>query len=607
MPHYPRHLSSSCSSLSVIIILDCSPFNVSSFVLPINYSSCVWTTTTTTTTTNMSTKIFQHYALPLLVVLFTCNMCAAQLTWTLRSPTTATNPSARTGSSIGYLASGRQLVMFGGKDASGAVLQDTWMYYFDTNAWVPITATNTPPARHGAYYGMFKANGATTSRFVIAMGRDASGGQLNDAWVFDASVNAWSQITISGDVPSARIEAAGGFFGETGVLMIANGRSGDDVYSDSYKLDLNTGVWTKLTSNEQNLYNPTKPHPRYQPAGIPVSASKMVVFGGCLGDKGSVAGPCPYNDAWYVDASDKSWKQIAQKSDSSKTPVPRTSQSAFMWPGNKYVLFYGGKIEAEDQITRVDKPGSDEIAVLDGTSLDSTKWKRVKSNNAPSSVLEGSAFLTTADPSTVGVIVFGGKGASGLTSNIYTLTGSVDGAPEITGNNSWFSLLMIHAILMFVGWALFMPIGTILARYLSGSGNRLILISHIVFQTTGLLVGIAAFAVGMTAFKNSRFTNAYEILLLITLILGLLSFVSIGFMPALGTPRRKHWNIIHNGLGYLTMLVAATAISLLLFLIIVPQQVWIAWYVYLGVVLVVFAVLECFHRKRKVVHRDIKV
>lgn len=93
---------------------------------------------------------------------------------------------------------GNAFLLFGGQNATSAALDDTWeAVFFEPNLqWVRHVPSNRPPARRA--HAMARGPGGTV---VLFGGEDASGALLGDTWVF--AVNGqWSSIP--GPGPSAR-------------------------------------------------------------------------------------------------------------------------------------------------------------------------------------------------------------------------------------------------------------------------------------------------------------------------------------------------------------------------------------------------------------------
>lgn len=106
-------------------------------------------------------------------------------------------PSARTGHEMAWMPQRTdvELVMFGGVDASGVALGDTWV--FQNGSWSLQSPTVQPPARFGHVLAADYLRGC----LVMYGGMDSSGRLYRDVWEWDGS--DWRQSTVSGG-PSAR-------------------------------------------------------------------------------------------------------------------------------------------------------------------------------------------------------------------------------------------------------------------------------------------------------------------------------------------------------------------------------------------------------------------
>jgi len=94
----------------------------------------------------------------------------------------------------GYLAPRQEWVLFGGSNGSGTYFSDLYLGYFSGSplvfSWFPQAATNPPPGREAAQSWIDTNNG----HLYIWGGRNA-GGELNDAWEFNPTTSAWTNIT----------------------------------------------------------------------------------------------------------------------------------------------------------------------------------------------------------------------------------------------------------------------------------------------------------------------------------------------------------------------------------------------------------------------------
>jgi len=118
--------------------------------------------------------------------------------WKLGPP-----PSARYAHSMVWDPAGAgRLIMFGGYDASGNLLNDLWAYDPAANNWALLTPSGTLPSARRFHSMVWDPAGA--GRLIMFGGSDASGNLLNDLWAYDPAANNWALLTPSGTPPSAR-------------------------------------------------------------------------------------------------------------------------------------------------------------------------------------------------------------------------------------------------------------------------------------------------------------------------------------------------------------------------------------------------------------------
>jgi Galactose oxidase, central domain len=167
-----------------------------------------------------------------------------QLVW-VNLTGTGPAPSARTNAVMAYDYRDRAVILFGGINANGTVLGDTWS--FNGYGWSQMSCSlSCPPARQRA---SMSAYNLTTSNFegvILFGGFDASGGLLDDTWFYVTGV--WSPITGS-TPPSARAGAGMSWDGTDNYLLLFGGDTSSGLSQQSWKLygtsTLNLS-WTQL-------------------------------------------------------------------------------------------------------------------------------------------------------------------------------------------------------------------------------------------------------------------------------------------------------------------------------------------------------------------------
>ncbi|MCI4350889.1 MAG: PKD domain-containing protein [Thermoplasmata archaeon] len=150
------------------------------------------------------------------------------------------SPPARSSAALASDWRDGEVVLFGGVAANGTTLGDTWVFY--NGAWQPVTGGNspTPAARAGAMATYYPSSGYV----LLYGGRDAGGATLADSWSFTS--NAWQRIAATGAAsPAGRSDGTLVFDKFFAAAMLFGGTANGTVMSDTWLF--NQGVWTNLT------------------------------------------------------------------------------------------------------------------------------------------------------------------------------------------------------------------------------------------------------------------------------------------------------------------------------------------------------------------------
>jgi hypothetical protein len=132
--------------------------------------------------------------------------------WTNVTP--AVSPVARDAQAMTYDAADGYPVLFGGSDANGLPLGDTWLWTGTT--WFNATKAGGPSARFGAAMTYDVARGV-----VVLFGGNDGTKNLSDVWEWNGAVQQWHQVLPAGPTPPARSYAALSSFdaGNPGVAL----------------------------------------------------------------------------------------------------------------------------------------------------------------------------------------------------------------------------------------------------------------------------------------------------------------------------------------------------------------------------------------------------
>ena len=118
---------------------------------------------------------------------------------------------------------------------------------------------------------------------------------------------------------------------------------------------------------------------------------------------------------------------------------------------------------------------------------------------------------------------------------------------------------VLHGVLMLLGWGVLLPSGVLIARYLKWKGP-LWLKLHIGLQISGLALGLAGLALALMQFGPlGGSLRGHGLMGLLVSALGLLQPLNGVLRPkksAILTPRRRAWEAVHKGLGWLALALA---------------------------------------------------
>ena len=194
-----------------------------------------------------------------------------------RAGTTPSPPTRRPGS----------LFLFGGRDAAGAPLGDSWGYSVEDNSWALLDGP-APSPRFGHAVAVDAGN-----RALYLFGGQADGETFfNDTWRFDLDARSWSEIPTGDDRPSPRYGTSAVLDGE-GNLIVSHGFTFEGRFDDTWVLDPKSGIWTDVSPAPE-----TRPLKRCLHEAVwDAEQDRMLLYGGCS----SGFGPCPQGDLWAFD------------------------------------------------------------------------------------------------------------------------------------------------------------------------------------------------------------------------------------------------------------------------------------------------------------------
>jgi N-acetylneuraminic acid mutarotase len=278
------------------------------------------------------------------------------------------------------------MLVFGGVDGYGEVLNDLWSYSAFTGAWTSIMTFGGPDARraHSAVW-----DPAEHRMYVFGgMGAD---GVSDELWAYDARSRVWQLLTSEGPTPPARQEHAAVWDPVRRQMLVFGGVSPDGPLADLWSYDPSSATWTQLTAGDGPVRRIR------HGAAWDSEHERMLVFGGYggpeLGDY--------LNDLWSYDPTTGRWEELAT-TDGPRPPV--RSMLRAVWAGDRLLILggYFGGVDYLGDVWAYD-PETDGWEEMDASVSFPTP------RAAPSAVWDGER-----------VLVFGGSGGT-PTSELWSL------------------------------------------------------------------------------------------------------------------------------------------------------------------------------------------
>ncbi|PVG03601.1 hypothetical protein CPB86DRAFT_804086 [Serendipita vermifera] len=398
-------------------------------------------------------------------------------------------PNGTAGPALAYSAAGfdyinDQLVIFGGETPGGLLDGNTHIFDMATLSWTtPSPSTNQnvkPPARSRALVGHDII--ASYRNGLLVYGGKGDQGALSDVWEYAFSGQFWHNVTVEGDVPSARYDAVGGgdppsisnantnlittFWLTGGVSTQASTSSsgrptpGLEPFDDLYRLQMTGTIapnvqnavarWEKVASPSAGELTP-----RHSLAGLMrrmnEGQAKLGLYGGCTSASENGVS-CAEQDAYVISTTSPTWNSIP------KCPSARIGGSLVPTYNSLFDDMAFLVLGLAPAGNTTDDYALNQRGEIDVLNLSSGTWSRVlpscdPSSNPPCPIpREGAAVVSSANSMAASaggalsassdILIFGGKDAQGnvlndlwilrATTALITHTNQTDWGPQAT-------------------------------------------------------------------------------------------------------------------------------------------------------------------------------
>ncbi|XP_027192931.1 uncharacterized protein [Cicer arietinum] len=184
-------------------------------------------------------------------------------------------PEAREGHSAAVV--GKRLFIFGGCGKSAdnnneVYYNDLYILNTETLVWMRATTSGTPPSPRDSH-----TCSSWKNRIIVIGGEDGHDYYLSDVHILDTDTLMWRELSTSGQLLPPRAGHSTVSFGKT-LFVFGGFTDAQNLYNDLYMLDIDTGVWTNVTTTTNC------PSARFSVAGDcldPFKGGVLVFIGGC--------------------------------------------------------------------------------------------------------------------------------------------------------------------------------------------------------------------------------------------------------------------------------------------------------------------------------------
>lgn len=217
-------------------------------------------------------------------------------TWSLE---TTSGPPPRAMTDLVYAPGQSVAILFGGYGSS--VFGDTWRYDPSTKSWIALTPScnpSCPEARYGHAMSLMP-NG----KILMFGGKNVVGTLLNDLWEYDIVNNIWTRITpVCSPCPSARFDHAMDTNVSSWEIIMFGGHIGGSDSDETWRYIPGSQAWVLLSPT----CVPTCPSARSRHGmAFDPAEGLMVMFGGY-----EVASGNRRNDTWTYNPGSDTWIRV---------------------------------------------------------------------------------------------------------------------------------------------------------------------------------------------------------------------------------------------------------------------------------------------------------
>jgi N-acetylneuraminic acid mutarotase len=223
--------------------------------------------------------------------------CYNLVACTWRETTPAVSPPPRSDAGMAYDPENHVAILFSGYGLEGSrdLYADTWAYNPETNTWVEMHPTASPPIMYGQtlIYDSVRRQALLWSGHasIYQAGQVTSHWYEDNLWRYDYPRNTWEKLPYAVK-PPPRYWGSAVFDADVGVALIFGGKGHQEYLSDTWITDPERTRWTRIDTAGA-------PTPRVNPAmAYDTTHHIAILFGGLTEDFADL------RDTWVFEMGD---------------------------------------------------------------------------------------------------------------------------------------------------------------------------------------------------------------------------------------------------------------------------------------------------------------
>ncbi|MFL5627295.1 MAG: protein kinase domain-containing protein [Ktedonobacteraceae bacterium] len=245
-------------------------------------------------------------------------------------------PAPRVNAAMVWDSTDQQVLLYGGTDANHTYFGDLWSFNPSTLTWTSLQCTGDPGAR--------SSNAVWDGRHMLLLGGSSASGVLKDFWAYTpGSSGGWQKLADAAMGP--RLYQTMVWDSNDSRLYVFGGLDANGLQQDDFWMYTSAGGWSAVVPASKGI-GTGRPGPRQGAIGTWDSRDNLLILTG-----GWEAGlTVPYYGVWVYDPVQNAWGLITPLNGSGTRIIPGRTNGAMVWDATQQRAYiYAGSSNNDTQ------------------------------------------------------------------------------------------------------------------------------------------------------------------------------------------------------------------------------------------------------------------